>query len=56
MGMDDQDPVVIVCAGPPDCLLEGDEAVKNAQDGCPRCKRIVIHPDGTETEYQEKAQ
>ncbi len=39
------DPVVIVCQGPPACLLEGNEE----EDGCPWCKRITVHPDGTET-------
>jgi hypothetical protein len=46
---------VIVCAGPPDCLLQGDEAVRNQVDGCSLCRRIVIHEDGTETEYKTKA-
>lgn len=45
---------VIVCKGPPECPLEGDEAVANQLAGCPLCKRIAIHPDGTETEYQKK--
>ncbi len=43
---------IIVCAGPPACLLSGDEAVQNQNDGCPRCRRIVIDADGNETEYQ----
>lgn len=46
---------VTVCAGPPECPFEGDEAVANAQAGCPICRRITINPDGTETEYQRKA-
>ena len=45
---------VIVCAGPPACLLEGDAAVASQEAGCPICKRIVIHADGTETEYTAK--
>lgn len=44
---------VIVCAGPPDCLLQGDDAVRNAEQGCPRCRRIAIGDDGSETEYQK---
>jgi hypothetical protein len=44
---------VIVCKGPPDCRLEDDAAVANQQAGCPMCKRIIMHPDGTETEYQK---
>lgn len=52
----DEEAEVIVCAGPPTCLLEGDEAVKQAQEGCPRCRRIVIHADGTETECRKAAQ
>jgi len=52
MGRDESE--VIVCAGPPLCLLEGDEAVANQVAGCPLCRRIVIHNDGSETEYQTK--
>ena len=42
---------VYVCAGPPLCSFEGDEAVRNAQDGCTLCTRIAFHPDGSETHY-----
>lgn len=45
----EDDPTVTVCAGPPMCALEGDDAVAWALAGCPLCKRIVIHPDGSET-------
>ena len=45
----DDDPTVTVCTGPPLCLLGGDEAVEAAKAGCELCKRIIIHPDGTET-------
>ena len=38
---------VIVCAGPPTCPLEGDEAVQNAVDGCTNCERHVLQPDGS---------
>lgn len=47
---------VICCEGPPLCPFKGDEAVANAQAGCPLCRHIVIEPDGTETEYRRKAQ
>ncbi len=43
------DPVVIVCQGPPACLLEGDAAVRAQEAGCEWCKRITVHDDGTET-------
>ena len=43
-------PQVIVCAGPPVCLLENDEAVTAMIAGCVWCRRITLHPDGTETE------
>lgn len=43
------DPRVVVCAGPPACLLMGDEAVAAAKAGCVWCRRIVCHSDGTET-------
>lgn len=49
-------PEVIVCAGPPLCLLMGDEAIEQAMAGCPNCRRTICHPDRTETEYQRKAQ
>lgn len=45
----DDDPVVICCKGPPLCLLQGDEAVAVQMAGCELCKRIVVHPDGSET-------
>jgi hypothetical protein len=51
---DDDVASVIVCRGPPDCLLEDDEAVANQLAGCPMCKRIAVHADGTETEYRKK--
>lgn len=44
---------IIACHGPPLCLLEGDEAVAAQEAGCPICRRIIIHADGTETEYQK---
>lgn len=46
--MDDEDVMVIVCAGPPLCLLEDDAAVQAQVVGCEFCKRIIIHPDGSE--------
>ena len=46
---------VIFCAGPPECDLTDDEACHAALTGCPYCRHIVIHPDGTETEYKVKA-
>lgn len=52
----DDDATVTVCAGPPLCLFEDDEAVANALAGCPNCRRIVVHPDGTETEHRRKPQ
>lgn len=45
----DGDPMVIVCQGPPACMLEGAEAVAAAEAGCVWCARITVHPDGTET-------
>ena len=49
ISMDDEDPMVIVCAGPPLCDLYGDTAILAQQSGCPLCKRIICHPDGIET-------
>lgn len=53
--MPEESPQVIVCAGPPECLLQDDEAIANQKAGCPLCRRIAMNPDGTETEYQTKA-
>jgi hypothetical protein len=43
------DPQVIVCQGPPICLLQGDEAVAAMKAGCPWCRRTTMHEDGSET-------
>jgi hypothetical protein len=48
--MDDDPTMVIVCAGPPACMLEGDEAIAAADAGCVWCRRIAVHADGSETE------
>lgn len=49
-GPDDTE--IIVCAGPPACDLQDDAAIEAANAGCPLCRRIVVHADGTESEYQ----
>lgn len=54
--MSDDPPEIIVCAGPPDCLLSGDEAVANQLAGCTLCRHIRIFPDGTEEEYRRPVQ
>lgn len=46
---DDDAPLIIVCQGPPVCMLQGDEAEASQRAGCPWCKRIIVHPDGTDT-------
>lgn len=51
---DDADPMVIVCAGPPLCLLSDEAAIAAQRAGCELCKRIVCHPDGTETVIERK--
>lgn len=54
---DDEDEIgeIIICVGPPLCLLQGDEAVQNQIDGCPKCRRVTVAPDGRETEYFKRA-
>jgi hypothetical protein len=47
--MIENDPQVVVCQGPPVCDLQGDEAEAAMKEGCPWCKVIVLHEDGTET-------
>lgn len=46
---EDGDPCVIVCQGPPVCLLMGDEAMAAQIAGCVWCRRTWIHRDCTET-------
>lgn len=46
---DDEPQMVIVCAGPPRCQLNGDEAYEAQRAGCVWCRRIAYHPDGRET-------
>ena len=47
---------VVVCIGPPRCLFEDDDAVENAQAGCPLCRRILYSPTGAFVEeYKLKA-
>jgi len=47
---------VIVCDGPPLCPFEDDEAVKAANEGCPRCRRVVMAANGEQiSEYKVKA-
>lgn len=48
--MSDDATTIIVCAGPPACALQGDEAVAAQQEGCVWCRRITIADDGTESE------
>jgi hypothetical protein len=53
--MEDNRPQVIVCAGPPECDLQDDDAVAAQQAGCPRCRRLLVNPDGSTEEYKAKA-
>lgn len=43
---------VIVCVGE-ECPFRGDEAVANQEAGCPTCRRIICHADGTTEEYRK---
>lgn len=47
---DEEPSVVIICAGPPQCACEGDEAVAAQVAGCVWCRRIIIADDLSETE------
>lgn len=53
--IDDEESEVVVCAGPPQCELSDDAAIYAANNGCPLCRHIVVHADGTTTEYQLKS-
>lgn len=33
---------IMVCQGPPRCMLEGDAAVEAQKAGCPWCKRLSV--------------
>lgn len=53
---DDDTDTIIICAGPPLCMLEGHDAIMCQLEGCTICRRILIdHRDGSETEYRLKA-
>ncbi len=43
------EPRVIVCQGPPLCMLEDDEAQAAQEAGCVWCKYIWLHEDGSQT-------
>jgi hypothetical protein len=51
----DEDPIITVCQGRPRCDLQGDEAVAAQMAGCPWCKRITVHPNGSETTTEPAA-
>ncbi len=38
----DDTALVIVCQGKPWCELDGEQAVRNQENGCTLCKRIEI--------------
>lgn len=40
------DPMIIVCAGPPACLLQGEAAIAHQNAGCLTCKRKVVTLEG----------
>lgn len=50
------DPVIIVCAGPPLCGLSDDAAVEAQLAECEFCTRYIIHADGTETVIKRTVQ
>lgn len=44
--------VAIYCVGRPACPFRGKEAARNAEDGCPNCRRFFYNADGSTTEYR----
>lgn len=52
MERNDDKAEIIVCAGPPTCLLQDEAAVEQANSGCQNCRHILVHADGTESEYR----
>lgn len=47
---------IIVCQGQPRCDLDGVDAIIAQSAGCPWCKRITIHDDGSETTTEPTSQ
>lgn len=47
-GGEDGPSMVIVCQGPPRCMLEGDAAMEMQIRGCAFCRRIEVLADGSE--------
>lgn len=49
--IDDDDVTTIwVCQGPPNCTLQGDDAVTAQKAGCVWCRYIRVDEDGNEFE------
>lgn len=46
---------ISICAGPPNCLLDGDEACDQSEEGCPLCDRIQLQPDGSWKQFRKAA-
>ncbi len=42
------DQIIHVCAGPPICDLEDDDAIEECDRGCPFCTHILLRPDGSQ--------
>ncbi len=38
-----------ICQGPPRCDLSGNAAVAAQMGGCPWCRVVYTHPDGSES-------
>lgn len=49
MSEEDEPQMIIVCAGPPRCDLQGEDAYQAQRAGCVWCRRIACHADGRET-------
>ncbi|WP_022727232.1 hypothetical protein [Fodinicurvata sediminis] len=47
-GLPPRDPWVMVCQGPPRCIMT-DAEIEAADIHCHWCRRIILHDDGSET-------
>ena len=41
--IDDNETVLVICQGPPFCLLVFEDAIEAQNNGCPLCKRSDIN-------------
>lgn len=48
------DNLVIYCVGLPVCPFKGKTRTANSEQGCPNCRRVIFHRDGSHSEYRTR--